>query len=805
MGRLLFGAALLSTLIFSGIGAPPAGAAAPDNDNLASALAIAFQPYTNVQTNLDATVEAGEPTAFTGCQGDSAAAGTMGHTVWYKYTHEGSPVTLQTDTLGPGTMNAVIRIMTGPASSPTFSALSEVACGDDEWGGSWAAATFAAASGQTYYIQVGDRDGVSPGTFALNISPIISNAGTRFTVNSTGDAGDDTPDGICDSGAGACTLREAIQEANSTIPTDVITFEAGSGDPVTLTPATPLPAFAGAVIDGRTENAFSGSPVVTLDGHNATSGSGSGLSASGSPSSIRGLVIGSYLGDAVLVQSGNNVIQGNYLGLESDGVTAMGNTRGVYVVGVSGTTIGGTTPAARNVVSGNAMGIFIDGLTLNASNNRVMGNYIGTDAAGTAAVANTGDGIFLAGAAPGHAAGNVIGESTAGSLPSGARNVISGNAGDGIQIFGSAASGNTIAGNSIGVNAAGSGALPNSAIGVNITSGASSNTIGGAPAGQANTIAYNAGAGVTVSSATATGNTIRGNSIHDNGGQGIDNTSGGNGEPGHAPPVITATGSASGTACASCTVDVYSDSADEGRVYQGSATADGAGNWSFPGAVVGPNVTATATNAAGSTSEFSSPFACADDDGDAICNSGDNCPTTTNPSQADLDGDLMGDACDTEDDGDGFTDEAEAGTPLCSNAVNDDSFDDAVVNDGCPGGPAQAGTYSEAQFKIGTGSLDPCGNNGWPADLFSQPPFSANKLTVQDITSFLAPVYRMNSNPGEAGFDPRWDLIPGKGILAKFINIQDLVAIIPSSTTTTARPLMFNGQPAYNQTCPYPP
>ena len=43
------------------------------------------------------------------------------------------------------------------------------------------------------------------------------------------------------------------------------------------------------------------------------------------------------------------------------------------------------------------------------------------------------------------------------------------------------------------------------------------------------------------------------------------------------PPVITASGSASGTACANCTVAVYSDDADEGRVYHGSVVADGSG------------------------------------------------------------------------------------------------------------------------------------------------------------------------------------------------------------------------------------
>jgi len=67
-----------------------------------------------------------------------------------------------------------------------------------------------------------------------------------------------------------------------------------------------------------------------------------------------------------------------------------------------------------------------------------------------------------------------------------------------------------------------------------------------------------------------------------------------------------------GTACANCTIDIYSDDADEGRVYEGSTTANGIGNWSFSRSLEGPNVTATATDADGNTSEFSAPVAVPD-------------------------------------------------------------------------------------------------------------------------------------------------------------------------------------------------
>ena len=115
-------------------------------------------------------------------------------------------------------------------------------------------------------------------------------------------------------------------------------------------------------------------------------------------------------------------------------------------------------------------------------------------------------------------------------------------------------------GNYIGTQGNGTSALGNSGYGVYISgSGAS---IGGT--GAAILIAYNGSDGVRVDGSSATGNTIRGNSIHSNSGKGIETINGGNGNL--APPVITGGGSASGTACANCAVEVYSDSVNEGRI-----------------------------------------------------------------------------------------------------------------------------------------------------------------------------------------------------------------------------------------------
>lgn len=72
----------------------------------------------------------------------------------------------------------------------------------------------------------------------------------------------------------------------------------------------------------------------------------------------------------------------------------------------------------------------------------------------------------------------------------------------------------------------------------------------------------------------------------------------------NANAVTDGCGSGTWTGCAGCTVDIYSDSADEGGSYHGAVTADGAGQWSFAGPLVGPFATVTATSAQGGTFQF---------------------------------------------------------------------------------------------------------------------------------------------------------------------------------------------------------
>ena len=102
--------------------------------------------------------------------------------------------------------------------------------------------------------------------------------------------------------------------------------------------------------------------------------------------------------------------------------TGPGNFFGVYIdgiVGASNNTIGpnGSTTSSGNLISGNIFsGILIFDNGGSAQNNLVIGNKIGTDVSGFAAVPNTGDGIDLFGS------NNTVGGTTAGT-----GNLISGN------------------------------------------------------------------------------------------------------------------------------------------------------------------------------------------------------------------------------------------------------------------------------------------------------------------------------------------------------------------------------------------
>ncbi len=347
---------------------------------------------------------------------------------------------------------------------------------------------------------------------------------------------------------------------------------------------------------------------------------------------MRGLVIIRFFDGIELITNGGNLVAGNYIGIDSTGTLAMGNTGsgGILInTNSNNNVIGGTTVADRNVISGNADGILVTAVTSGAV---ILGNYIGTNAAGTAAIPN---GISIEVFGTNTTIGGTSG-TTPGGPCTGACNLISGNqTGPALE---SSSSGAQILGNLIGTDAAGTGALGNVGPGIDVNS--SANVVGGMTSSARNVIAFNGAEGVRIE--PVTGNSILGNSIFGNAALGID--LGGDGvTPNDACDVdtgsnnlqnfpvitlasiaagnVTISGTLNSTASTAFRLEFFSNAScdpsgnGEGQTFLGftNVTTDGACNASF-GPLVFPvppgqtAITATATDPANNTSEFSACF-----------------------------------------------------------------------------------------------------------------------------------------------------------------------------------------------------
>ena len=187
---------------------------------------------------------------------------------------------------------------------------------------------------------------------------------------------------------------------------------------------------------------------------------------------------------------------------------ALGNSlHGIFLGnGSSNNTIGGTTVNDRNVISGNGgpsvqgVGVFLDGTT--TKSNSIVGNFIGTNAAGTAAITASSVGVLIS-----NAPNNVIG-----GLNLADRNIISGNSVVGVYIAQAGATRNAVQNNYIGTDVRGLAGIPNGVDGIYIN-GAPRNTIGGTAPGTGNLISSNLSAGIQIFGAGATNNQILRNSI----------------------------------------------------------------------------------------------------------------------------------------------------------------------------------------------------------------------------------------------------------------------------------------------------
>jgi hypothetical protein len=306
-----------------------------------------------------------------------------------------------------------------------------------------------------------------------------------FTVVSTNDYG-------------AGSFRQAILDANSTPGIDTIAFNIPPAGPSTISLNGAPPIITDAVIiDGTTQPGFAGSPIIEVTPQFASFFQGLQIDAGNSV--VRGLVIDGIGGDAILVNGGGtNVIQGNWLGLRPGGFFSYGNQFGVTLINSSHNLIGGTNAAQRNIISGNwGAGVrFLMG----CSENRICGNFIGTDATGTNRIGNY-RGIDIS-----DGTNNVIG----GAFP-GERNVISGSQEFGLRLW--IGERNRVIGNFIGTDARGRVALANGTDGV-YAAAQSFTEVGGSDPGEGNVISGNGQNGVHVEiSNNSCSNRVQGNFI----------------------------------------------------------------------------------------------------------------------------------------------------------------------------------------------------------------------------------------------------------------------------------------------------
>jgi streptogramin lyase len=254
-------------------------------------------------------------------------------------------------------------------------------------------------------------------------------------------------------------------------------------------------AASGNVIEGN---------YIDGGGINISSG-GSNNTIGGTDASARNIIagggIGVFIGGGASNPSSGNVVEGNYIGIDSTG-TAVAMGLGLYGVGLgdgNGNLIGGTTPSARNVIAGWRVAqveMGFQGDIVTGAGTTVEGNYIGTDATGTKS--------FVSNPATSNTTGvsgwynTVIADNLISGLGTGIRNVI----------------GATIQGNKIGTDWTGTQPLPN---GEGVF-GQANNLIGGTTPGAGNIIAFNYGPAITA----GLSDQIEGNALFNNAGPGVE-------------------------------------------------------------------------------------------------------------------------------------------------------------------------------------------------------------------------------------------------------------------------------------------
>lgn len=281
--------------------------------------------------------------------------------------------------------------------------------------------------------------------------------------------------------SGAGSLRAAIRAVNagSLGRSSVIDFSIDG----TITLASQLPAISSKVtIDARSAPAYigGGPPVVEIDcdGH-----AGLRFAAGSGGSQLLGVAVDNASGNGITLNAGSITLNNNYIGVDLAGAASGNHGDGVYVSATSsrnliGLNSSGASGVVANVISGNrGSGIVLSG----SSGNTVVSNHIGTNTAGTSAIANGGDGISITGRSNRNQIGGTdfVDTSTGqANDPTGDKgkvtpvfvvpplgNLISGNAKNGVLI-GTGSRNNVLNGNFVGTTADGDAAIGNAGDGV---------------------------------------------------------------------------------------------------------------------------------------------------------------------------------------------------------------------------------------------------------------------------------------------------------------------------------------------------
>lgn len=324
---------------------------------------------------------------------------------------------------------------------------------------------------------------------------------------------------------GQCTLREAIIATNTNTVSgvtlgecvagaaglDTIAFAIAGAGVRSITLAALLPTITEAVfINGYTQPGTSANTNPLNAGINAvllievTVASGpSQLTINASGTTIRGIVFNRG-GDEIRVAASNVTIAGNFIGTNAAGTAANGNPAGGYAIRQDS--------GNNNVIGGPgaADSNLLSGDTQgavsidNGDGTLIQGNYIGTDITGTVSLNGTGSRTGVT------IRGPVVGATSNTAIFG---NLISGNSGGGVVT--TSAGGLLLQGNLIGTQRDGVSALGNGQAGVYIPAG-TGNAVGGTSPGQGNSIAFNQGFGVWLAGANSFTNSVRGNSIYSN-------------------------------------------------------------------------------------------------------------------------------------------------------------------------------------------------------------------------------------------------------------------------------------------------